>query len=315
MRTILLVLGVLGLAACGEARVEGESAPPEGAYLYVLGIAQDAGYPQAECYRPHCIPAWEDISLRRLATSLALIDPVTGQKYLFEATPNMPEQLFRLEREAPNDDFALAGVFLTHGHIGHYTGLIHFGHEVMGAQGIPTFAMPRMREYLSSNGPWDQLVRYSNINLVALEDGETQRLLGNLSVTPFLVPHRDEYTETVGYRIDGPNASAIFIPDIDKWERWDQDLTALIREVDYAFLDATFYADGEIPGRAMEDIPHPFVVESMALLEELSPAERARVHFIHFNHTNPLLQEGSAARDAVREAGFSIAEEGMRLAL
>jgi len=309
-----LAFVVVGKLLLGTVEAEGPSAA-DTPYIFVLGIAQDAGAPQAACYRPHCMPGWEDVRLRRLATSLAVIDPAGEARYLFEATPHMPEQLYRLHRETNDDAYSLDGVFLTHGHMGHYTGLMHFGREVMGASRVPVFAMPRMRAFLSSNGPWDQLVSLENIELQAIENGQVIHLRDGLSVTPFLVPHRDEYTETVGYRIDGPNRSAIFIPDIDKWERWDRDLAALIRDVDYAFIDATFYEDGEIPGRAMADIPHPFVVESIALLEGLSPEERARVHFIHFNHTNPLLIEGSPAQEEVRRQGFSIAEEGMRLPL
>lgn len=311
-----MLAAVILLAGCGDASTDAPAAAaPQAPYILVLGIAQDAGYPQAGCYRPHCLPGWDDPALRRSAVSIAVIDPAARQKYLFEATPHLPGQLYRLHLDAPDDEFSLGGVFLTHGHIGHYTGLIHFGHEVMGASAVPVFAMPRMREFLSSNGPWDQLVRYENIALNNLEDGRAETLPGGIRVTPFLVPHRDEYTETVGFRIDGPNRSAIFIPDIDKWERWDTGLAALIADVDYAFLDATFFEDGEIPGRAMEDIPHPFVVETMDLLAGLSDEERARVHFIHFNHTNPLLIEGSPAQDEVRERGFSIAAEGQRLPL
>lgn len=310
----------LFLVACGPAE---EGAAPaslstalaDGPYILVLGVAQDAGYPQAACYRPHCMRGWEDTAARRTATSLALIDPGNNAKYLFEATPHMPEQLYRLHLDAPDDQFTLEGVFLTHGHIGHYTGLIHFGREVMGAHRIPVYAMPRMAGFLRDNGPWSQLVALENIELMALEDRRVQVLSGGVRVTPFLVPHRDEFTETVGYRIDGPNHSAIFIPDIDKWSRWEVDLASLIRDVDYAFLDATFYQDGEIPGRSMADIPHPFVVESMALLSELSPEERARVYFIHFNHTNPLLDPAAPARSEVRRQGFGVAEEGMRLPL
>ncbi len=315
------ILGVLALtisaalAAPGDGPGE-DAAPAEAPYILVLGVAQDASYPQAECYRPHCMRGWEDPSLRGTATSIAVVDPESQGAYLFDATPDMPDQLYRLRAATSLDEpYSLDGVFLTHGHIGHYTGLMHFGREVMGARNVPVYAMPRMREFLSTNGPWDQLVGLENIELRDLEDGAAVDLRGGITVTHFLVPHRDEYTETVGYRIDGPNRSAIFIPDIDKWDRWEVDLPALIREVDYAFIDATFYADGEIPGRAMEMIPHPFVVESMALLEVLTPEERARVHFIHFNHTNPLLIEGSDAQEAVRAAGFSIAAEGMRLGL
>ncbi|MDH3746874.1 MAG: MBL fold metallo-hydrolase [Gammaproteobacteria bacterium] len=284
-------------------------------YIYVLGIAQDAGYPQAGCYQPHCMRAWEDKELRRTTSSIAVVDQVSHSKFLFDATPDMREQLFRLHQVAPDGSYVLNGVFLTHAHIGHYTGLMHFGHEAMGANGVPVYAMPRMHEFLSQNGPWDQLVRYENIRLHPLHDDVTVRASKQLRVTPFLVPHRDEYSETVGYRIDGPDKSAVFIPDIDKWERWDTDIRVVIRSVDYALLDAAFFADGELPGRDMSSILHPFVSESMALFDGMSDDEKARVIFIHMNHSNPLLQKDSEAQRLVLENGFRVAYEGMRLEL
>jgi pyrroloquinoline quinone biosynthesis protein B len=290
------------------------SADENAPYLYVLGIAQDAGYPQAGCYQDHCLSAWKNPAKRRAVVALGLIDLATGHRALFEATPNLPDQLRALEEEAPADSFRLDGVFLTHAHIGHYTGLIHFGHEVMGASGVPVYAMPRMREFLETNGPWSQLVSFGNINLHPLEEGSPQQL-GMVQITPFRVPHRDEYSETVGYRIAGPNKTAVFIPDIDKWSEWEQKLPELIAGVDYALVDATFYADGELPGRDMSKVRHPFVVETMALLEHLPKSERQKVWFIHMNHTNPLLHPESEESRSVRSQGFHIAEQGVRLGL
>ncbi len=260
------------------------------------------------------MPGWQDASLRRSAVSLGLIDPAAQKKYLFEATPGFPAQFYELEMEAPSDRFELGGIFLTHAHIGHYTGLMFLGHEAMGASGVPVYAMPRMRRYLEENGPWSQLVSYGNIVLKPLQNDEAQ-VFGSLSVTPFLVPHRDEYSETVGYRIDGPNRSAIFIPDINKWSEWQTDLAALIKTVDYALIDATFFSDGELPGRDMSKVPHPFVTESMELLENLPMNERNRVWFIHMNHTNPLLNPQSEQSKSVQSRGFNIAVEGIRLNL
>ena len=283
-------------------------------YIYVLGVVQDAGYPQTGCYEEHCLPGWRDPALRRPAVSLGLIDPADNRKYMFDTTPGFPGQLYDLEMEAPSERFELAGIFLTHAHIGHYTGLMYLGHEAMGASGVPVYAMPRMKHFLEGNGPWSQLVNFQNIVLRPLQADVTEPL-GQLKVTPFLVPHRDEYSETVGYRIDGPNRSAVFIPDINKWSEWQTDLAELVQSVDYALLDATFYADGELPGRDMSKIPHPFVVESMQLLEELSLEQRNKVWFIHLNHTNPLLDPDSRASKAVRSKGFHIASEGIRLTL
>ena len=302
----LLVLAALGATALSAA---------DDTYIEILGIAQDAGYPQANCYAPHCMRAWQDPSARRLASSIAVVDEPSRSKYLFDATPDIREQLYKLHRSAPDGDYALSGIFLTHAHIGHYTGLMHLGHEASSASLMPVYAMPRMREFLSTNGPWDQLVRYENVRLEALADSQTVGLSETLSVTPFLVPHRKEYSETVGYRIDGPNKSAVFIPDIDKWDRWETDIRSIVRSVDYALVDATFFADGELPGRDMSRILHPFVAETMALLEDLTSEEKSRVIFIHMNHTNPLLVEGSPQQAEVEARGYRFAREGMRLDL
>ena len=284
-------------------------------FIQVLGIAQDAGLPQTNCYKPHCMEAWEDSSRRRLATSIAVVDSSAGRKYLFDATPDMREQLYALHTVAPDTEYQLDGVFLTHAHMGHYTGLMHFGREAAGAHGVPVYAMPRMHEFLSTNGPWDQLVRLQNIELHRIADQQQLHFGENITVTPLLVPHRDEYSETVGYRVDGPRKSAVFIPDIDKWSLWDVDIRDVVRSVDYALLDATFFQDGELGGRDMSKIRHPFVSESMDLFESLEPEEKQRVIFIHMNHTNPLLQDGSDAQAEVTRRGFRYAHEGMRLDL
>jgi len=304
-RYILLFLCFLPALAAAEPKV----------FIQVLGIAQDAGYPQANCYQPHCMRAWENPELRRLTGSIAVVNTVSKNKYLFDATPDIREQLYQLNRAAPDNEYTLDGVFLTHAHIGHYTGLMHFGHEASGSSKVPVYAMPRMAEFLSTNGPWEQLVRYQNIRLMPLSNGTTVSFDASLRVTPLLVPHRDEYSETVGFRIEGPGKTAVFIPDIDKWERWDTDIRDIVRASDYALIDATFFADGELPGRDMSKILHPFVSESMALLDDLTDEEKSRVIFIHMNHTNPLLIDGSEAQTEVERRGFRYATEGMRLAL
>ena len=283
-------------------------------YIFILGVAQDAGFPQSSCFARHCMPGWEDKMLRRGATSLAVIDPAAKSKVLFEATPQLPSQLYELHNEAPDGEYSLDGVFLTHAHIGHYAGLMFFGHEAQGASNIPVYAMPRMAKFIRDNGPWSQLVTLKNIELKDLQN-QQENNFPNIIVTPVLVPHRDEFSETVGYRIEGPNKTAIFIPDINKWDVWEQDIAELVRSVDYALLDATFYADGELGNRDMSQIPHPFVSQSMDALDHLTPADKNKVWFIHLNHTNPLLNSQSSESEYVRSQGYNIAAEGDRLSL
>ena len=103
-----------------------------------------------------------------------------------------------------------------------------------------------------------------NIELNPLKNVSIFSLNKALKITPFLVPHRDEYSETVGYRIEGKNKSALFIPDIDKWQKWNRNIIDEVKKVDYAFVDASFFRDGELD-RDMTKIPHPFTTETITL--------------------------------------------------
>jgi pyrroloquinoline quinone biosynthesis protein B len=190
---------------------------------------------------------------------------------------------------------------------------MHLGREVLGAREVPVYAMPRMHDFLSRNGPWDQLVRLKNIVLRPMQNEVTFELNQRIRVTPFLVPHRDEYTEAAGFRIAGPQRTVIFIPDIDKWEKWNRRIEEVIAGVDVAYVDGTFYAEGEIPGRNMAEIPHPFIVETMHRLASLPADEKSKVRFIHLNHTNPALRPDSEAAQAISKAGFRVAIEAERL--
>jgi pyrroloquinoline quinone biosynthesis protein B len=248
------------------------------------------------------------------------VDPASGGRWLIDATPNFPEQLQRLDEVTPGSGTrpGLSGIFLTHAHIGHYAGLMFLGKEVIGATDLPVYAMPRMRQFLSDNGPWQQLVRLHNIALRPLTAGEPVLIATDLTVTPILVPHRQEYSEVVGFRINGPKLAVLFIPDIDSWTQWDQQGTHIedeIAKVDVAYLDGTFFANGEIPGRDMSGFPHPFISTSLARFAALPEKERTKIRFIHLNHTNAALWPESAESRQVKQSGSRIAEEGERVEL
>lgn len=283
--------------------------------LILLGLTQDAGYPQIGCKKSCCASAFLN-GTKKEVVSLGLIDSESNKSYLFEATPDIVTQMKRLTQLNANSDSEMVdGIFITHGHIGHYTGLMYLGKEATDAKAVPVYAMPRMSEYLTTSGPWSQLVKRENISLKKLEANKKVVLSDKIQVTPFLVPHRDEYSETVGFHIEGPNKSALFIPDIDKWERWGKDIIDEISKVDYAFLDATFYSGKEMNNRDISQIPHPFIIESMETFKSLPLKEKNKIVFIHFNHTNPVLNVNSMEAQKVIEAGYGIGKTGEVFAL
>ncbi|GAA4461043.1 pyrroloquinoline quinone biosynthesis protein PqqB [Nemorincola caseinilytica] len=295
------------------------------AQIYVLGVAQDGGYPHAGCIKKCCADAWASKDKRRYVTSLAYADSASGKWWLLEATPDIAAQLqYFSELTRGRYKYLPDGIFVTHAHIGHYTGLMQLGREVMNTRDMPVYVMPRMRQYLTDNGPWSQLVRLGNIKLVDIAQvmdsadmaGKKKAaydLAPGVGVYAFRVPHRDEYSETVGLGVCTREKNYIFIPDIDKWEKWQTDIRNVATAADVVLIDGTFYRDGELPGRSMSEVPHPFVQETIKLFTEGMPYRaRGKVHFIHFNHTNPLLWD-TAEQQKVMKAGFRLAEQGEKL--
>lgn len=309
MRTLYLVFAICGFGFL-YSEVLTATDVPDTPYVLVLGTAQDGGYPQAGCEKQCCQSLRSSGVTGSHVASLGIIDPISKQRWIIDCTPDFPAQLSLLDKYAPRDpkQKPVTGIFLTHAHVGHYAGLINLGREIMGAQGIAVSAMPRCKTFLETQGPWSLLVKLNNITLLPLKADEPMRLNSRLTITPFLVPHRDEFSETVGFIITGPNRKVLFIPDIDKWDKWDRRIEQQITTVDRAYLDGTFFDNAELPGRDISQIPHPFISESITRFAKLSDSQRDKIHFIHLNHTNAALNPNSKAQHIVSKAGMHITQ-------
>lgn len=275
-------------------------------FIAILGIAQDGGVPHAGCDKECCRGAWEDLSQRKFAVSLGIIDPLSKERWIIDVGPDFKDQLHLLNNVCPAENL-LDGIFITHGHIGHYTGLLMLEKAVLDTDRVPVFVMPKMKTFLSKNRPWKDLIGEHNIVLRDLGDNRSIALNKRIKIKPFLVPHRVDYTETVGFIIEGPDRSVVFIPDID---HWNKETDCVIEEADIALLDGTFFSGEELPGRDMSKVPHPLIQDSVDRFSDLDTTE---IFFIHFNHTNPALISGSQEGTMVRNRGFKIARRGQHL--
>jgi pyrroloquinoline quinone biosynthesis protein B len=282
-------------------------------YIYILGNTQDAGLPHIGCQHPFCEDNF-NIYEEHYTTSIAVVNSDLKKYILFEATPDITFQLNNLKRNIFDEFLLPESIYITHAHIGHYTGLMYFGREALGAKDLMVRVLPRMSNFLQNNGPWSQLVDINNIKIKEINFGSSTKELTNIYITPFQVPHRDEYSETAGYIIKGKNKKALFIPDIDKWEKWDRDFSQIAKEFDFLLIDATFYDSKEI-NRDISEIPHPLVTETIDLLSGLSIENRNKVYFIHMNHTNMMLDPDSELSRLVLSKGFNIARLGQKLYL
>jgi pyrroloquinoline quinone biosynthesis protein B len=273
--------------------------------VILLGASQDAGFPQPGCTCQNCSAAHVNPDMAEMPSSIAIIDHTAESFWIIDATPALPAQ-FSLLQQLPGN-YSFKGIFLTHAHIGHYTGLMYFGREAMNDKGLPVHASARLCSFLEKNKPWSFLVSLGNISLVPIIADQPIEITPILSVLPVEVPHRAEFTDTYAFTIQGPSRRLFYCPDIDSWELWSRDIVSFLSDIDYALLDGTFYNAGEIDRQCTDEIPHPPVEQTVDKLQGVS----SKITFVHMNHSNPLYRDGSE-RNRLVDMGFRIGKKGQK---
>lgn len=320
---LALALGGLAvLASCsGRFSAEAPAAPATGARVVVLGTAQDGGLPQPGCACVRCERAAREPAFARLVSSVAVVG--SGESppvHLLDAGPDAPRQLARLGRLglAKPGRNPVDGVLLTHAHVGHYLGLAAFGREVMGSTRLPVHCTGRMASFLESNGPWDLLVRLGHVELRRFAPGSSVDLGAGIRVEPIPVPHRDEYSDTVGFVVRGPARSVLYLPDLDSWDRgWTSPKSPeeLLSSVDVALVDGTFFSEEELPGRSRSEVPHPPMIATAERFAPLFRDGTRSLLFIHLNHSNPAADPASTESARLRALGAGVASDGLEIPL
>jgi pyrroloquinoline quinone biosynthesis protein B len=276
--------------------------------LLILGSAQDGGLPHLGCLCASCERARREPDFRRLPSCVGLL--AGGAYALVDATHAFAEQLHTawLASVAGVDEPRFsppAAIVLTHAHTGHYVGLWQLDRSVLASRDVPVLATPQLGAFLAAQQPWTWMLAERFIALRELTPDRPTMLLDALRVTPLLVPHRAEWdTDTVGLLIDGPTQRAFYLPDIDRWDAWEHDITEIVASVDIAILDGCFWEPFHIPG-----VPHPPIHETLDRLQPLADAGK-QIVFTHLNHSNPAVDPASAESAQIRQRGFHVAHEG-----
>ena len=291
----------------------------------VLGNMQDAGLPNAGCTCARCTAAFADAMQVQYAACLAIVDKrgkrdteihregTEGHRekakvYLIDATPDIKFQLNLLagvlgtHPQRSNRLRQPDGIFLTHAHMGHVGGLPQLSKEAMFVNDLPIYATPTLCKLLQQTKLWSPLIQ--ELNFQPMPGGSTVDLGDGLRITAVPVPHRDEWNVgTMAYHIQGQDKSLLYLPDIDAWDQWSE-AEAILSSVDVALVDASFYSRDELGG--LPPPAHPLVTDTMERFAHLSD----KIVLTHLNHTNAVLDVGSEAETAVRQAGFRIAQTG-----
>lgn len=272
-------------------------------YAMVLGCAQDGSVPHLNCACSTCEAAREDYSRGHLAPCLALVTG-SGRVFLIDATPDLSRQADLMRRhhlDVERPHLGFSGILLTHAHVGHYLGLAQLGREIAHANHLPLYGSELMGAFLKENKPFSYLFEREESVWTTLVPG-SPLVLDDLTVSGFTVPHRNEDGDTLGFHIRGPNADVVYLPDHDEYVDATLDV---LNGAGTILIDGSFWDSNEVGGIAGRRVPHPPIVESLKVLENLAD----RTVFTHFNHTNPVLID-SPQRRRVLGAGFRLAHEG-----
>ena len=278
------------------------------ATLTVLGIAQDGGRPQPGCQRQCCQNLTE--ADYRSPVSLG-IKTENGTRILIEATRDLGRQLITF------GESSIDCLFLTHAHLGHVDGLGLFGRETMSARGIPLHSSLSMQNLIKSTPAWALLLEQGVFEMTEIGSIE----IDDVIIESIAIPHRAELSDMHAFVIRGKEHSVLFLPDHDSW---DQTLAAhnapTIREwlkgleITHVLLDGTFWSGDELQGRDMSVVPHPTIQDSLSRLGERQSGD-PEIYFTHFNHTNPVYQEGGSEYQKIIQLGWKVSTEGQRINL
>eukprot|EP01100_Stratorugosa_tubuloviscum_P012595 TRINITY_DN6020_c2_g1_i1.p1 TRINITY_DN6020_c2_g1~~TRINITY_DN6020_c2_g1_i1.p1 ORF type:complete len:395 (-),score=187.35 TRINITY_DN6020_c2_g1_i1:79-1263(-) len=311
-------------------------------YLVILGNAQDSGYPAVGCKDTTAWLSGQPIvsSLispsKRLATCLGLVDSITGQRWLVDCTFDFAEQMRKFDLISPprpNVPY-LSGIFISTPNVGSYVGLLYFSNEFMGAHNLPVYCSTMVAQTLVNNNPWNKLISNRNIVIEAIKDSQPVSLSERLFASAISLTHDNSVFDCLGLRFTGQyGVTALYLPNVpcESWEKFAPNLIELIANNDLLLLDGTYYREGEViesvwdqinPKKStteqlahsnlespMSTMPHPLVLHTSRQLVGLPPTEKAKIHFIHLNHSNILLNESSQEYKQLISSGFFVAKE------
>jgi pyrroloquinoline quinone biosynthesis protein B len=296
----------------------------------VLGAAAGGGFPQWNSNADGCRRArsGDPSALPRTQASIAV--SADGDRwFLLNASPDLREQIGRTPALHPREGLRstpIAGVILTGGDVDVIAGLL----TMRERQPFTLYATPRIHGVLDANPIFEVLAR-DVVERRAVALGEVIELGGGLTVELFAVPGKVPlYLEqgeampaiqadetTVAALISDGIKHLFFIPGC---AAMTPELAARLVGADAVFFDGTLWRDDEMVSAGLvpktgRRMGHMSLSGPDGTIEAFRSIPVTRKIIIHMNNSNPVLLADSAERAEAEAAGWTVAHDGMELAL
>ena len=296
-------------------------------HIRVLGSAAGGGLPQWNCACAHCNAARSKAQSRRLQASLAV--SADGERWLIaNATPDIRHQILAFEKLAPQPPrrSPISAVVLSDANIDHAFGLLELRQAdrlsiystetvrdvlLAGCSALRPFAKPPHSWHIIGDSP----VHVNDAS--GLTVGLRVRGIDVGGLTPQYDGGRDVAGAAAGILINDGAHRLLYAPCVGAMT---DPLRRELALADAVFLDGTFWAEHELSVQALgtrtsRQMGHlPISGDGGTLSAAVGLGGKHR-YYTHVNNTNPVIDPGSDAARAVRDAGWIIAEDGLAFSL
>ena len=304
--------------------------------IQILGSAAGGGFPQWNCGCGNCVGvrknARENKFSGKARTQAQIALSADGSTwFLAGASPDLAFQIESSPQLHPRAlrDSPVAGVVLGSCDLDHVVGLL----LLRELQPLRVYAAPSILRILrEENSMFGMLNRVeSQVVWTPMNSGAPFPLLsadgkdsGLRCEVYYLSGRYPKYVKSANLARDEATAAFFFEPASGKRVAYipavgslSDTLLEKIRHVDLLLFDGTFWSDDELlrvlgSGETAHQMGHIPVEESLRLLKSIAVGRKM---FIHLNNTNPILNELSPEYQAVRQAGWEVAEENWQLEL
>ncbi len=308
-------------------------------HIKVLGSAAGGGFPQWNCSCTNCARVRQgNFSSRPRTQTQVAVSPDNAVWFLLNASPDLRAQLNAAPELAPQGPKGppIAAILLTSADVDAVMGLLHLREfhplrifSTRSVRRILTEENSLFRVLARSNPParWEELPLDRLLPLVTQSTGGAKSNLF-VKAVPLEGAFPDYVSESLRRSLENEDAVIglqfmqnekrfFFAPNLPgRGESWKRRVT----ESHLALLDGTFWSDDELAkvqrgNKSPQEMGHLRLSGGSGLLDQLHLAAKTRRVLIHLNNTNPVLDEGSTERQAVVNAGWEVAYDGMEFTL
>ena len=301
--------------------------------IRVLGSGAGGGFPQwnCNCHNCHRIRHQQMNGSPRTQSSIA-VSTDDRNWLLFNTSPDIRAQLEAFPAIQPKQgvrDTGIKAIMLIDSQIDHTTGML------MLREGKPLdiYCTEMVRQDLSSGFPlFKMLEDYCTINHHPVPlDGSSFSIPGIddlrlyshslKSKAPPYSPHRHDPHDgdNIGVIIEqiSTGKKLYYSPGLGEIE---PHVMAAMQAADCLLVDGTFWTDDEMEAQGISpkkarEIGHLPQSGAGGMIEVLNGVKNTRKILIHINNTNPILDEDSAQRKILSEAGIEVSYDGLEIDL